>query len=128
MASENPPATPPGSSAAVSRGSTGFLMIGALIIVGGHLLFSLILDEFSFGILYVAISLLALLAIYGVGGADFISTRGLKWIGFFMGAAGLLLLLADIRSGFPDGVVDNLANIAFYAGCALMFLGARGLK
>jgi hypothetical protein len=128
MVSENQPGEMPARASAAMTGSTGFLMIGALIIVGGHILFGLILDEFGFGAPYVAISLLALMAIYGMGGADFVGTRGQKFIGYFMGIVGVVFLLSDIRSGFPSGVVDNIANIVFYAGCLMMFLGARGLK
>ncbi|HSL25982.1 MAG TPA: hypothetical protein VLA54_06825 [Acidimicrobiia bacterium] len=128
MVSENQPGEMPARARAVSTGSAGFLMLGALIIVGGHILFGLILNEFGFGVPYVAISVLALMAIYGMGGANFVGARGQKFIGYFMGIVGVLFLLSDIRSGFPSGVLDNIANIVFYAGCLLMFLGARGLE
>jgi hypothetical protein len=42
--------------------------------------------------------------------------------------SGLVALLSDIRFSFPDGFVDNLANLVFYVGAALAFLGARGLR
>jgi hypothetical protein len=67
------------------------------------------------------------LSIFGIAGIK-ISNTTQKVIGYFMGLAAVFLLLDDLRGSFPDGVVDNLANLTFYAGAVLMFLGARGLK
>jgi hypothetical protein len=131
LVSENQPADQPARQgtppAAPSQGAAGFLMIGAGIIVAGHLLFSVILDRFSFGATYVALALITLLSILGIGGFDFVTNRVKKLIGTFIGVAGLLILVDDIRSGFPDGI-GILAVLAFYAGAALMFVGARALK
>ena len=135
MTSENQPAEPPAQppaqpspvAAITSKGAAGFLMIGAIIIVGGHVLFGVIMGEFTYGTSNVAVCLLILMSIlgmgFGIGG-----TTIQRILGYFIGLSGAVALLSDIRFGFPDGAVDNLANLVFYAGAALAFLGARGLK
>jgi hypothetical protein len=131
LTSENRPAEPPAqpspAAAITSKGAAGFLMIGAIIIVGGHVLFGIIMGEFTYGNTSVAVSLLILMSIlgmgFGVGG-----TRIQRVLGYFLGLSGLVALLSDIRFSFPDGFVDNLANLVFYVGAALAFLGARSLK
>ena len=110
-----------------SSGDTGLLMIGAGVIVAGWLLFGVILGEFTYGATYVAVAALALMSILGVGGLS-MGNPTLKLLGYFMGLVGFFLLIGDLRFDFPDGVVDNIANIAFYVGCVLMFVGARGLN
>jgi hypothetical protein len=55
-------------------------------------------------------------------------TRVQRLLGYFLGLTGVILLLSDIRFGFPDGFVDNLANLVFYGAAALAFIGAMGLK
>ena len=128
MVSENQPVQPAPSTARTSQGaSSGFLMIGAAVIVAGHVLFGIIMGDFTYSTVYVAVSLLILMSILApnlrVGG-----TGTQRILGYFLGLAGLLLLLSDARFGFPDGFVDNLANLVFYGGAALAFIGALGLK
>ncbi|MGH8927987.1 MAG: hypothetical protein ACRDWH_06520 [Acidimicrobiia bacterium] len=127
MVSENQPAEPARVPASAATGAAGFLMIGTGILVAGHILFGLFIGEFGFSSFVVALALLVLMSIFGWGGIG-LGTRAQKLIGFFVGIVGVLFLLDDIRFGFPDGVVDNIANIVFYIGALLMFLGARGLK
>ena len=131
MTSENqsaePPAQPGPAAAITSKGAAGFLMIGAIIIVGGHVLFGIIMGEFTYGNTSVAVALLILMSIVGMGfgvGATPIQ----RVLGYFLGLSGAVALLSDIRFSFPNGFVDNLANLVFYVGAALAFLGARGLK
>lgn len=132
MVSENPtPSDPPVQNMAVSalgsQGAAGFLMIGAAIIVAGHLLFGVIIGEFTYGTTNVAVSLLVLMSVLGKGlGVGGTGTQ--RILGYFLALSGLVALLSDIRFGFPDGAVDNIANLVFYGGCVLAFLGARALK
>lgn len=125
MVSENQPAEVP----AVERapGDTGLLMIGAAVIIGAWLVFDVIMGEFGYSAVFYAVAALALLSILGVGGLK-LGNRTLKLLGYFMGLSGLFILIDDLRYGFPDGVADNLANIIFYIGFLLMFVGARGLS
>lgn len=110
-----------------SQGAAGFLMIGAAIIVAGHLLFGVIIGEFTYGTTNVAVSLLVLMSVLGKGlGVGGTGTQ--RILGYFLALSGLVALLSDIRFGFPDGAVDNIANLVFYGGCVLAFLGARALK
>jgi hypothetical protein len=59
LTSENQPAEPPAqpspAPALTSKGAAGFLMIGAIIIVGGHVLFGIIMGEFTYGNTSVAV-------------------------------------------------------------------------
>ena len=137
MTSENQPADPPAppspaaqpspAAAITSKGAVGFLMIAAIIIVGGHVLFGVIMGDFPYGTTYVVVSLLILISTLGTG-SGIGSTLLQRVLGYFLGLSGVVLLLSDIRFGFPDGLVDNLANLVFYVAAALAFLGARGLK
>ncbi|MGH8924690.1 MAG: hypothetical protein ACRDWA_08680 [Acidimicrobiia bacterium] len=102
------------------------MMIGASIIVAGHVFFSLLLGEFSFSAIYVALAVMVLMSIFSLLGLE-LSNRALKLIGYFLGLVSLLLLLGDFRFGFPDGVIDNIANLTFYVGGFVMFAGARAL-
>jgi hypothetical protein len=121
------PAAQPSAAPISSRGAAGFLMIGAIVIVGGHVVFGVIMGEFTYGNTGVAVALLILMSILGMGfGLGEPSIQ--RVLGYFLGLSGIVALLSDIRFGFPDGFVDNLANLVFYVGAALAFLGARGLK
>ncbi|MGH9896969.1 MAG: hypothetical protein ACREA0_34215 [bacterium] len=129
MVSENEPVEPASTnptSAPKNRGAAGFMMIGASIIVAGPVFFSLLLGEFSFSAIYVALAVMVLMSIFSLLGLE-LSNRALKLIGYFLGLVSLLLLLGDFRFGFPDGVIDNIANLTFYVGGFVMFAGARAL-
>lgn len=125
MVSENQPAEVPAAKGASS--DTGLLMIGAAIVLGAWLVFDVIMGEFGYVAVYYAIAALVLMSILGVGGLK-LGNRTLKLLGYFMGLVGVFLLVDDLRYGFPDGVADNIANIVFYVGFLLMFVGARGLS
>jgi len=107
-------------------GAAGLLMIGAAVIVAGHLLFGLIMGDFTYGSTNVAVSLLILLGILGKGSFGGATTQRL--LGLFLGLSAAVSLLSDIRFGFPDGFVDNVANLTCYAGAGLAFLGSFTLK
>jgi hypothetical protein len=115
------------ASMSSAKGSSGLLMLGAAVLVGGQVLFAVILGEFNYGATNVAVALIILLSILGSGSWAF-GTGTQRILGYFLGLAGAVDLLNDIRFGFPDGAVDNIANFAFYVGCLLAFLGARGIK
>lgn len=118
----------PSEATAGTKGASGFLLIGSVIIIGGHLLFGLIIGEFTYSTVYVVLAIWLLISLLAKGDWGLTGVRSQKVIGFSLGFAGILLLASDLRFGFPDGVVDNIANLAFYAGGLLTFLGARGLK
>lgn len=126
MVSESQPSDTPPTAPSSSAGGSGLMMIGAAIIVAGWVIFGVIMGEFPLLAVYVSVAALTLMSILGVGGLN-LGDRTLKLLGYFMGLAGLVLLVGDLRFGFPDRVADNLANIVFYIGCLLMFVGARGL-
>lgn len=108
-------------------GSPGLLVIGAGLIVGGWLVLGLIAGEWNPGALYIALSLIVLLSAYHIAGVK-VGVGTQRAIGFFMGLAGLVVLVADLRfGGFPDDIWTILAYIVFLAGCGLMFVGARAL-
>lgn len=125
MASENQPAETSGAS--IGGGDTGVLMIGAAIVIAAWLIFDVIMGEFGYVGTYTAVAALALMSILGVGGLK-LSNRTLKLLGWFMGLVGVFALIDDLRYGFPDGAADNIANIVFYIGFFVMWVGARGLK
>lgn len=125
MVSENQPAEVPAVGSA--SGDTGLLMIGAAIIIGAWLVFDVIMGEFGHSVVLYAVAALVLLSILGIGGLK-LGNRTLKLLGYFMGLVVLFFLIDDLRYGFPDGAADNIANIIFYVGFLLMFVGARGLS
>jgi hypothetical protein len=125
MASENQPVDVPAVRA--RSGDTGLLMIGAAVVLGAWVVFDVIMGEFGYTATYYAVPALVLLSILGLGGLRF-GDRTLKLLGWFMGLVGIFLLVDDLRYGFPEGAVANIANVVFYVGFLLMFLGARGLS
>lgn len=125
VVSENQPSEVP-APVKTGSGDTGLLMIGAAVIVVGWVVFSVIMGEFTYSAVYASVAALTLMSILGVGGLS-LGNRTLKLLGYFMGLVGVFLLVGDLRFGFPDGVTDNIANITFYVGCLLMFVGARAL-
>ena len=127
MTPENQP-QPEATTSAKPMGSSGFLMIGAALIVAGWILFGLLIGEYAYSSIYVGLASLVLLSVLGIPGFG-ISAGTQRTIGLFIGIAAVLDILTDIRlGGFPDGFVDVLAYLVFVAGAALIFLGARGVK
>lgn len=108
--------------------SPGLLVIGAGIIVGAWIVLGIIAGEWNPGPIYVVLSLIVLLSAYNVAGIS-VGTGTQRVIGYFMGLAALVLIIADLRYGsFPDEGVRILSYILFVAGSALMFIGARTLS
>ena len=111
-----------------AKGSSGLLMIGAAVVVAGWLLFGLLLGEYAFSAVYIALAALVLLSILSIGGFS-LSGRAQRTIGLFMGLAVVFIVLIDLRyNDFPDDFVDVLAYLTFVAGGILMFVGARGIR
>jgi hypothetical protein len=70
---------------------------------------------------------MVLLSVYNIGGIS-LNARTQRAIGFFMGLAALVIVLANLRyDGFPDEAVRWIAYVVFVAGAASMFWGARSL-
>lgn len=111
-----------------SKSADGFLLIGALLIIGGHLLFGLIIGEFTYSAVYVTMAIWLVVISLASGDWGLSGPRAKKVLGYSLGIISVILLANDLRFGFPDGLVDNIANLVFYAGGVLAFLGARGLK
>lgn len=125
MSQEETPAVTTGGA---TKGSLGLLVIGAGLVVGGWVVFSVIAGEWNTNAIYVALALLVLLSSFGVGGIS-IGVQTQRVIGWFFGLAAVALVLTDIRyDGFPGEAMDWIAYLLFTGGAILMFLGARQLS
>jgi hypothetical protein len=111
-----------------ATGAAGLLLIGALLIIGGHIVFGLVLGEFTYNVIYVVAAMWLVISVVAKGDWGFSGVRAQRVLGFSLAAVGALLLLADFRFGFPNGLIDLLANFGFYAACVLCFVGAWGLR
>jgi hypothetical protein len=108
--------------------SPGLLVIGAGVIVAGWILLGILAGEWNPGALYISLSLIVLLSAYNVAGIS-VGAGAQRAIGYFMGLAALVIVIADLRFGaFPDDAMTILAYVVFIAGCVLMFMGARALS
>ncbi|HKZ25603.1 MAG TPA: hypothetical protein VJ398_07410 [Acidimicrobiia bacterium] len=119
-----------GGMKASGRSSGASLMaLGALILIGGYLIFELILDEFRTGVLELLLAFW-ILAVVGMGArasGGMTSKTVLKILGYSLSFIGAYWLLSYIRSGFPDDAVDVIAAIVYFGGIVVVFLGTRGL-
>ena len=107
--------------------SPGRLVIGAGVIVAGWVLLGVLAGEWNPSAIYVTLSLIVLLSAYNVAGIE-VGTGTQRAIGYFMGLAALVIVIADLRyDGFPNGALTILAYVVFVAGSVLMFMGARTL-
>jgi hypothetical protein len=110
-------------------GSEGLFVLGAAIVIAGYVLFGLIMGEFSPENAKLVLASLGLIAWWTKSGNWPVPyATVVRVIGLAMGIFLVIGLLEDLRFGFPDGAVDNIANLVFYGGYALMFLGSRGVK
>ncbi len=134
------PAVPvePVESAAVAEVSApksspeSMMMIGAALILGGWLLFSIILDDFgtNWTVLVLAVLILALI----MGKGDLFERLApkntlLKVAGYAIGAFAIFELIWDIRfaSAVLNDFVEILGALALFGGSALVFMGARSI-
>jgi len=116
------------TTSGTNKESLGLLVIGAGLVVGGWVVFSVIAGEWNTNAIYVALALLVLLSSFGIGGIS-IGVQTQRVIGWFFGLAAVALVLADIRyDGFPNEAMDWIAYFLFTGGAVLMFLGARQLS
>jgi hypothetical protein len=108
--------------------SPGLLVLGAGVIVAGWVLLGILAGEWNPGAICIVLSLIVLLSAYNVAGIN-VGTGTQRVIGYFMGLAALVIVIADLRfDGFPEDGLRILAYIVFVAGCVLMFVGARTLS
>ncbi len=111
------------------KGGEALFVLGALIVVGGYILFGLIIGEFGPGVTNLTLATLALIAYWRKSGNWPVPYSSVvRVLGLTMGIILVISILQDLRFGFPDGAVDNIANLVFYSGYLLMFLGGRGVK
>lgn len=120
--------TPVVATGGAMKGSLGLLVIGAGLIVGGWVVFSVIAGEWNTSPVYVALASLVLLSSFGVGGIS-LSAQTQRVIGWFFGLVAVAAVLTDIRyEDFPGEAMDWIAYLLFTGGAVLMFLGARQLS
>lgn len=108
------------------------VMLGALIVLGGWLLFSIILD--TYGTDWTALAF-AVLAVYLSMGSsnpfEKLASKAtlLKVAGYALGVFAVFELIWDIR--FAGGVIDEfleiLGALALIGGSAIAFMGARAI-
>jgi len=112
-----------------TKSPLGLLVIGAGLIVGGWVVFSVIAGEWDTSPVYIALALLVLLSAYGTGGIS-IGVQTQRVIGWFFGFVAVASVVSDLRydGGFPNEAMDWIAYIAFHAGAVMMFVGARQLS
>lgn len=104
------------------------IALGAVLVVAVDLLGNIILEEYSFTRVAWAAALLIIFTVaahrwsdrplYGSYG------RALVVLGLVAGATVARELVADIRSDYLDGGTRTLMAIIFYAGGALLLVGA----
>jgi hypothetical protein len=121
--------TESGGQKAPERSAGANLMgLGALVLVGGYLLFELILDEYSTGSLTMLFAawILALVWMGTDSWGGIPVNTALRFAGYSLTLLGVYFLLNDLRGGFVDGI-DILGAIVYYGGIVIVFLGARSL-
>lgn len=112
-----------------TSGSEGLLLMGALAILGGWLVFEVIASEYTAGPVPVVLAAWAMVVLMGDSGMGPVSkSTVLKVLGYTVALLGAREIVADLRTGLLDDIGDWLGAVVFYAGAALMFVGARGIK
>ncbi len=112
----------------LAKSSPGMLVIGAGLIVANWVIFGLLAGEWNPGALYIALAILVLASSFNFGGIS-VSMRTQRAIGFFMGLAATVIVLADLRfDGFPSDALTVVAYAIFIIGAVMMFFGARKLS
>lgn len=105
------------------------LLLGAVLVVGGYLLFDLIIRDYSF-------SFVELLMAIGVVWIHHQRSNGswpvpyllvLKVLGYTAGIFGAIELVSDLRHGHLGEPAAVLGGLVLYAGAGLMLWGARSL-
>jgi hypothetical protein len=107
--------------------------LGALIILGGYVVFELIMREYSTGSICVLFSVWILIVAMarqrGSAGADtgLASNTWLRVIGYSLAIVGVYFLLSELRAGSLDEFADVIGAIVLYGGIVVVFLGTRAL-
>lgn len=126
---QSPEVPAPVAKVMSTSGSEGLLLIGALAILGGWLIFEVIASEYTAGATPVVLAAWALVVLMNDSGMGPVSkSTVLKVLGYTVALFGAREIIADLRTGLLDDIGDWLGALIFYAGAALMFVGARGIK
>lgn len=128
-----PNAATPAVAASSTGGPSSMIMLGASIMLGGWLLFSIILDQWGTDWTPLALAFFALMLV--MGRADYFERLApkntlLKVCGYGIAVFAVLELIWDIRfaGGRLNEFLDILAALAFFGGSALVFMGARAIN
>jgi len=112
----------------MSRLSQGEMLVGAgaLLIVGGELIFGLVTQDFSLGQLPWAIAAIALILVaLRATGRSFASYETILVLaGLAIAVVGVRDLLYDLRSLSGEATTWYLGFVVYYLGVALMAAGA----
>ncbi|HEY5889363.1 MAG TPA: hypothetical protein VIW94_01500 [Acidimicrobiia bacterium] len=108
------------------------MMIGAAVILGGWLLFSIILDSYGSNWTVLVLSALILALVMGKGDLfENLATKAtlLKVAGYAIGAFAVIELIWDIRFAalYLDSFIEILGALALFGGSAMVFMGARSI-
>jgi hypothetical protein len=108
------------------------MMLGAGLILGGWLLFGIVLDDYFTDWTVLLLAVLVLLMARSSGGFyENIALRStlLKVAGYAIGILAVFELIFDIRfaGGELDSFVEILGALALFGGSALVFMGARSI-
>jgi hypothetical protein len=125
-------AAAPAVSTSASSSPESMMMIGSAVILGGWLLFGIILDDYftDWTALLLAVLVLALTMSRG-GFLEGLASKNtlLKIGGYAIGVLAVFELIFDLRfaSGVLNDFVEILGALALFGGSALVFMGARAL-
>jgi len=128
---EPDPAAAPTATPVSTSSSEGMLMIGALLVMGGYLVFELITREFfqSWLVLTAAAFILILPRVSRAVTEQIAPLPViLKALGYVIAINGLLDVLNTLRAGSINEVMEVLGALVIYGGYVLVFLGARGIE
>jgi len=126
---ESGPVTMPASSKSAPE---SMMKIGAAVILGGWLMFSIILDTFGANWTVLVLSALILTLVLGKGDLfEKLAPKAtlLKVAGYAIGAFALIELIWDIRFAtiYLDSFLEILGALALFGGSVLVFMGARSI-
>lgn len=123
-------------SATVSKLGAGekLAVLGAAAVMGGWLLFDLLIDEYSIGQFPFALALVAVTAAYlhhnkGSEGWAVDYRTVLLTVTALLGVIGVWFFIEEARNGrFDDDVATVIGALIFYAGSIVSGVGAWQLK
>jgi hypothetical protein len=126
------PAAAPAVKESSTSGPESMIMLGSAVMLGGWLLFSIILDQWGTNWTPLVLAVFALMLV--MGRADSFERLApkntlLRVAGYGIAVFALFELIWDIRfaGSALNEFVDILAALAYFGGSALIFMGARAL-